>query len=432
MGAFGAKFLYETIPEVNVAAGMKHNRNKMLFAEKVNRYMKNPAIVKPVLYEVVRAKLGPYATDQWFDPVYLATPSKERPSFIEAFKKKWVKMMDSDDFNTIIQKYRFDIDVDAVQLGLAFEQYMRPYLEMAEDEEVRSAAEKAKVARFKKILGGALMAQLIQRHPKPFKSVQEMITVIKDLNDDLGISHRVQPSEQFNVAALMAGKDPNSNDNGNQNGNQSQNYRKGQNGNETQDGKSNQNGQNQKDGKNRQNGNSSKNPNGNWRGKGQNQDKDNTQDNKTERKPYFDKLYSVEQTGGDAQGNRNQKNNEDRPNAKSQGRSNGNSGNYNNGNPRRSPNNEAGERAPRDPSEMTCFRCGVKGHPAKECPTWKLSEQRRVNNQVCTNCLGRRHRAAECKKPKKEALPMPIADGVAHKAQEPPKILIDLESVSEN
>ena len=165
--------------------------------------MENPRIDKMALYEVIRHKLGPYATDIWFDSEYLATPAHERPSFLSAFKRKWIRMMDNDDFNKLIQGYKFYYQLDAVQLGLKFEEDVRPYLKLAQNETVREMAELAKVARFRKVLGGPLMAQLIQRHPRPFRSVNEMINEIKDLNDELGITHRVQPAETaFSVMTI--------------------------------------------------------------------------------------------------------------------------------------------------------------------------------------------------------------------------------------
>ena len=365
-----------------MTGGIAENRKKMLFAERVNKYMKNPAVVKSILYEVIRDKIGPYASDQWFDPVYLATPSRKRPSFLEAFKKKWVKMLDSDDFNTIIQRYGFDTKSDAHQLGLAFEQYMRPFLEMAENDTVREAAEKAKVARFKKVIGGSLMAQMIQRHPKKFETVEEMITLIKELNDELGISHRVQPAESYNIAAMYR-EDHKENNGGNQNS-----KKNGGNGN---------NGGNN-GGKN--GGQANKNKGGNENGKANNGQPENSQEKvKSEKKPYFELRKQNENQGGGgsnqqptqpSQGQDNQQRSRQGPKSKSEGRE-------------------------VDDSEMICFHCDQKGHRGKNCEAFKKLERKKFNKKVCVKCDKRGHFAKYCT----EQTEFPVSDGTEHRQANP-------------
>jgi len=200
---FDAEFLQETIPEVDVAGGNQHDREKLQFAEIVERYTRNPAIQEDLLFEIVRDKIGQYATDSWFDPEYASLPKMKRPPFKEAFKRKWMRFLDCDDLNKLIQGFCFNRHLDAMEAGLEFEQELQPYLDLAESDDVKQAAEQAKVARYKKILGGALMTQLMQKHPKPFRTVGEMITVIKYLNDQLGVSHMAQFDEMpFQEVAL--------------------------------------------------------------------------------------------------------------------------------------------------------------------------------------------------------------------------------------
>lgn len=194
------------IPDVDISGSTRKNAQKLKFAEAVDRYVRLPYVNETVLFEIVRHKLGKYGTDSWFDPCYANLPKSKRPeSFLEAFKKEWMRMMDCDDYNKLIQGFHFDNLFDAVQVGIQFEQQCLPYLELADNAETRKAAERMKVARFRKILGGTLMAQMLNVHPQPFESVREMISVIKELNDRLGVMHRAQPSEQpFHVMALAA------------------------------------------------------------------------------------------------------------------------------------------------------------------------------------------------------------------------------------
>jgi len=200
---FGPKYIQDALPEVDVTASSDKNASKLAFAEMVEAYCRNPRISKDVLFQVVRQKLGPYATNVWLDPVYLAQEECDRPSFLEAFKKKWIRLMDGDEFNELIQGFDFKGAHDAVGMCLRFEAMMRPYLELAESQDVKDAAERAKVAKVKKQLGGTLMGQLIARHPQKFSTVDEIITEIKSLNDELGITLRAQPVESsFKVLAI--------------------------------------------------------------------------------------------------------------------------------------------------------------------------------------------------------------------------------------
>jgi len=201
---FGPRYFQATIPEVNVAGGSLKNADKMKFAEVVDRYTKMPHVNEDALFDVVRQKLGKYATDTWFDPAYANLDKNKRPkSFLEAFKKQWIRVMDHDDYNKLIQGFHFEHLSDAVQMGIHFEEQCCPYLELADCTETRQAAERMKVARFKKIVGGTLMAQILNSHPEPFRTVSEMISAIKELNDHLGITHQAEPSERsFYVMAL--------------------------------------------------------------------------------------------------------------------------------------------------------------------------------------------------------------------------------------
>jgi hypothetical protein len=206
MEGISARFLSKAIPDVDVAAGgTDSNMKKMIFAETAQRYLENQNICKPVIHTILRQKLGPYASDIWFDSVYLK--SKPRPSFLDAFKKAWVNLMDIDDYHKLIQRYDFGKERDAIELGQKFERDMQPYLSMAANLEVKLSAEKAGVARFRKILGGPLMARILNRHPGQFTAIHQMIEVIKDLNDELGITHQAEPAEiQCHVMAIQ-GKD---------------------------------------------------------------------------------------------------------------------------------------------------------------------------------------------------------------------------------
>jgi len=203
---FGPRFLNEMIPNVDITASGLKNSEKLKFAETVDRYLRLPNVSEMTLFEIVRHKLGKYATDTWFDPEYADLPPQKRPkSFLEAFKKKWIRLMDCDDYNKLIQGFSFEFLSDAVLLGLQFEQKCLPYIELADSHETRKAAERIKVCRFRKILGGALMAQMLNVHPAPFETVSEMISVIKELNDRLGITHQAQPLEQsFHMMMLTS------------------------------------------------------------------------------------------------------------------------------------------------------------------------------------------------------------------------------------
>ena len=202
----GTRFFQEMIPNVDVAASNLKSGEKLKFAEAVDQFLQIPNVNETVLFQIIRAKLGKYATTTWFDPEYANLPKKKRPrSFLEAFKKKWMRLMDCDDYNKLIQGFHFENLSDAVQAGLQFEQKCLPYMELADSPETRKTAERMKVSKFRKILGGTLMAQMLNIHPKPFESVSEMISVIKDLNDKLGITHRAQPAEPpFHVMAMAS------------------------------------------------------------------------------------------------------------------------------------------------------------------------------------------------------------------------------------
>ena len=191
-GKFSAKFLMDSIPEVDITAGPTANGAKLIFAETVDKYTRSPSVNQSQLEDIVRNKIGKYATQVWYDKYLLQHP---RISFLEAFKERWIRLMDSDDFNKLIQGYEFRLEKDALQMGLAYEQEFRPFMELATNDHVKRSAEDARVARFRKILGGTLMAQLIQRHPDPFTTVDEMLIEIKRLNDALGIAHYAHPAE---------------------------------------------------------------------------------------------------------------------------------------------------------------------------------------------------------------------------------------------
>jgi hypothetical protein len=189
---FTAKYLNAVIPDIDIAAGPADDGKKLIFAETVDKYTRNPSVSQNILEDIVRNKIGKYATQVWYDK-YLQT--QPRMPFLDAFKQRWLQPLNSDDYNKLIQGYEFHLEHDALQMGLVYERDFQPFLELAERAYVRMNAEGARVARFRKILGPTLMAQLIHQHPAPFTTVDEMLVELKHLNDSVGIPHYADPSE---------------------------------------------------------------------------------------------------------------------------------------------------------------------------------------------------------------------------------------------
>jgi hypothetical protein len=189
---FTATYLNAIIPDVDLTAGPMHDGKKLIFAETVNKYTRNPSVSQNILEDIVRNKIGKYATQVWYDK-YLQT--QPRMPFLDAFKQRWLQPLNSDDYNKLIQGYEFHLEHDALQMGLVYERDFQPFLELAERAYVRITAEGARVARFRKILGPTLMTQLIHQHPAPFTTVDEMLVELKRLNDTVGIPHYADPSE---------------------------------------------------------------------------------------------------------------------------------------------------------------------------------------------------------------------------------------------
>jgi hypothetical protein len=96
---FSAKFLHDTIPNVDITTSLEGNGQKLLFAEIVHRYMKSDAVPQHLLEDIVRQKIGPYATRVWYDKYLMSQP---RAPFLDAFKNRWLRLMDCDDYNRMI------------------------------------------------------------------------------------------------------------------------------------------------------------------------------------------------------------------------------------------------------------------------------------------------------------------------------------------
>jgi len=468
---FGPRYLQSTIPDVDVAASSLKNAAKLKFAQAVDRYTKMPSISETALFDVIRQKLGKYATDTWFDPMYADLDRSQRPrSFLEAFKKQWIRMMDCDDYNKLVQGFRFDHLSDAVQAGVHFEQQFLPYLELADSEETKKAAERMKVARFRKILGGTLMAQMLNIHPAPFETVSEMIAAIKQLNDRLGITHRAQPAEPaFHVMALATADSENTppepppNPVGkserkllgiekgwtgwNAPQDKNENGQEGSGISETQKGNSN-NGGAQTNNAGQFNGNNGKKPfnkkgnytNG-WQGNRQYQNNgyQNNQgaNNGFQNQPGGGGSYAapaqqqtiagvtnpgMQQTNGQAGGIATSKPNESNVNQKYQGnfvsggvqKNNGPAGNGNGGGSTKSgmssnPGRDQSSQSS-ETREKKCFKCGNTTHLARECPLVEEIRAQRRAQRLCYKCRGKGHWGEECdqihKGPNGEALPV--------------------------
>lgn len=341
---------------------------------------------------------------------------------------------------------------------------------MAENEQVRKAAEKAKVARFRKVLGGALMAQLLQRHPKPFKTLEKMITLIKNLNDDLGITHWVPQPTQYQIAAMTSNtnQQPSQHQiptqyqiaampaNTNQQSSQQQtptqyqmpppqsqpvSYQNNQPPQQMQyknqqsrrqqvpqnqgnsfggggnNGQTNQNHNRQRN-NNRSQNNTVPQPLMQITTQPQHQPTQHVQTTQpppstiaaasaVQKKPYFEpRVYNNK---GQAKSNTIPQGNQATPppvggllptppatqrlNPTPAG-----------------PANNTPNPTPPDLSQRKCYRCNQTGHLARDCPTAKELDQRRIGSLVCTNCKGRGHTFDTCTNPPR----FPVADGIDH------------------